>query len=240
MHIVVLLRRLRSRPDGTPAARLLGACDRAALAAAIALRDQVAGARVTVLAAGPAAQEDQALTWAVAAGADAAARVDDPALTGLDGLGLARALAGAARTLAASLVLTGDRSEDEAQGALGPATAEALGIPHLTAARGLELTMSHVVAVRHDAGGVRKLRLALPCLVTVTEAPGCKLPTEPEPKPVDIRALDLAACGLAAAELRYREALLGTSIPLRLGRSATMVRDADDLLARLRDDHLVS
>jgi hypothetical protein len=56
MKIVVLLRRLRGRPDGAPAGQLLGRCDDAALRAALGVRGSKDS--VTVVTAGPAARED--------------------------------------------------------------------------------------------------------------------------------------------------------------------------------------
>jgi electron transfer flavoprotein beta subunit len=247
--IVVLLRRLRVRPDagvaagqGAPPA-LIGRCDAAALRAALQLRKPLGASAAIALAVGGAHSEDEVLRLALAAGADRAARVDDPSLGQLDYHGLARLLAAAVRREGAKLVLAGDRSEDEGQGAVGPAVAEALDVPHVTAARDLRADGAHVSFTRRDAGVVRTFKLALPALVTVAAQAGPEVRSPPgAARPSGDGALivhDLAALGLQEGELKHREALLGRAQAVRLARNATMVGDVADLVARLRDDRLL-
>jgi electron transfer flavoprotein beta subunit len=242
VKIVVLLRRLRARPDASVAAtQLVGVCDEAALAAGLALRAASAKkATLTVLAAGSAASEEPVLRWALAAGADKAARVDDAALATVDYWGLSRVLAGAIKHLGAELVLTGDRSEDEVQGAVGPAVAEALGFPHLTSAHELSLGQGAAQLARREAGFLRTLELKLPAVIGVASHAVAGLPphsAQDTSKP--IQSIDLGQVGLSAAELKHRDRCLGRAHPVRVVRNATLVRDADDLVARLRDDHLL-
>src|SRR5262249_17887246 len=132
--VVVLVRRPRAAPDGAAAPRLFGRCDEAALRAGLAL-----GRAAIVVAAGPggrgrgaagrAAREDEPLRQALAWGAERALRIWDPSLEGVDYHAVAQVLAGAARRLGFDLVLGGDRSDDEGDGAVGPAVAEALAVP---------------------------------------------------------------------------------------------------------------
>jgi electron transfer flavoprotein beta subunit len=240
LKVIVLLRRLRARPDGAGATRLCGTCDEAALRAALAARAAVAGSTLVALSAGPAASEDGVLRWALAAGADKAVRVDDAALQTVDYQGLGRALGGAARSLGADLVLCGDRSEDEVQGAVGPAVAEALGIVHVTGVHDVKVVAGSATVSRREGGFERTLRLRLPALLGVTSQNGVALPPHDKldtNRP--IQALDLAAVGLSAAELKHRDRCLGKAHPVRVVRNATLVKDPDELVARLREDRLL-
>lgn len=130
MRIVVLLRRLYHRP-GKPDACLLGRCEQAALAAAVRLRDALGGT-LTAVALGEAMHEEPTLAAALAAGCDRAVRVHAPACEDLDYLGTAEVLRAAVDRLGCDLLVCGDRSQDQGHGALGPAMAELLGMPHLT------------------------------------------------------------------------------------------------------------
>jgi electron transfer flavoprotein beta subunit len=240
VKIVVLMRRLRARPEGGNAARLCGTCDEAALRAALTVRASTQGATVTALSAGQSASEDPVLRWALAAGADRAVRVDDPALATVDYQGLGRALGGATRQIGADLVLCGDRSEDEVQGAVGPAVAEALGVPHITGAHDVKLAAGAVTLTRREGGFVRTLRVILPALLGVTSHSGSPLPPQESLEPHKlIQVLDLAAVGLSAAELKHRDRCLGKAHPVRVVRNATLVKDPDELVARLREDRLL-
>ncbi len=240
IKMVVLMRRLRARPDGAGASRLCGTCDESALRAALAARAANPGATVTALSAGPGISEDPVLRWALGAGADRAVRVDDNALLTVDYQGLGRALGGAARALGADLVFCGDRSEDEVQGAVGPAVAEALGIAHVTGAHDIKVAAGAATLTRREGGFVRTLRVRLPALLGVTSQAGAVLPPhdkQDQSKP--IQALDLAAVGLSAAELKHRDRCLGKAHPVRVVRNATLVKDPDELVARLREDRLL-
>jgi electron transfer flavoprotein beta subunit len=240
LKLVVLMRRLRARPDGAGAVRLCGTCDEAALRAALAARAAVPGSTVTVLAAGPAVSEDPVLRWALAAGVDRAMRVDDNALLTVDYQGLGRALGGAARSAGAELVLCGDRSEDEVQGAVGPAVAEALGIAHVTNVHDVKVAAGLATLTRREGGFVRTLRVKLPALLGVTSQGGAALPAHDkldQSRPIQV--LDLAAVGLSAAELKHRDRCLGKAHAVRVVRNATLVKDPDELVARLREDRLL-
>jgi len=54
-----------------------------------------------------------------------------------------------------------------------------------------------------------------------------------------IQVLDLSAVGLSAAELKHRDRCLGKAHPVRVVRNATLVKDPDELVARLREDRLL-
>jgi len=240
VRIVLFTRRLLARPDGTPATAVLGARDQAALATAVRLRR--AGAEVLVaVAAGPAERQEPALRQALAQGADRAVSVSHALLEKVDYHGMARVLAGAAKHLGYELVLLGERSQDEAEGAIGPAVAEHLGVPHVTAARDLTIELpDHVRFERLDGTLRRTLRLALPAVITVAADGLAGGQTEAEPaQGREPETLDLETIGIQPPELKYRDRCLGRAMPVRALRSATVLPRAADLVARLRDDHLL-
>jgi electron transfer flavoprotein alpha/beta subunit len=228
--MVVLLRRLRAHPDGRPAEALLGCCDAAALATALATT-----AKVAVLSVGPPL-EDEALRHALAHGAARAIRVWDPLLAGLDYHAVARVLAAAIRRLPHELVFTGDMSEDEGQGAIGPAVAEALSLPHVTGATWVHWSSPHALVTRREQNLIRTLRVPSPALVAVRTGP--PLP-DPVTSSVEIEVLDLAALGIEARELAHRDRCVGRPSPVRLHGNPTLLRDPSDLVARLRAERLL-
>jgi electron transfer flavoprotein beta subunit len=229
---VLLLARRDAAPPGVAPAELLGSCDDAALRAALALE----GATVTALAAGSAEREDPLLEHMLAAGAARAARVYDPGVDGVDYHGVARVLAAAARHLGYDLLLCGERSAGEGQGALGPAVAEALGVPHVSAALDVRADRDGLLVERRDGGVVRTLRVALPALVTVTRSPAPPRPPRAGATAA-IATLELAALGIHAPELRHRAAGGGQAAPWR--RGAILLPDAGALIARLREESLL-
>jgi electron transfer flavoprotein alpha/beta subunit len=243
IRIVLLTRRLLARPDGAAARTLLGAHDEGALTTALELR-ALPDTHLTCVAAGPLERERPHLAHALARGADRAICVSHPLLDVVDYHGVARVLAGAVRHAGFELVLVGDRSQDEAEGAVGPAVAEHLTIPHVSAARAVALDPpGHVRFDRRADAARRTLRLALPALVTVSRG----LTSSPSPgkragdkeREARIEALDLEALGIRPPELKYRDRCLGRATRVRASRRATVLSGAAELVARLRDDHLL-
>jgi electron transfer flavoprotein beta subunit len=125
-----------------------------------------AGGTVTVVSAGPA-RAVEALRAALAMGADQAIHVQDPALGGLDHLGVARVLAAAIAALPHDLVLCGKLATDDNASVVGPALAEYLGLPQATAVSTLELGDGRATAHREVEGAIEVLEVALPAVVTV-------------------------------------------------------------------------
>jgi electron transfer flavoprotein beta subunit len=243
---VALLRRLRASPDGAAATAVLGPCEEAALGTALALKEAVtkAGGKATleVLAVGPE-QDDEALAYALACGADEAFRVWSPALDGTDFYATAQVLAAAVRLRGSTWVLCGDRSGDEALGGTGPAVAEFLGVPHLSGARGVKLAEGGALLVHHRGGDVvRELRVRSPAVLCVAEGPSPPPPPTPAPKKRRSRKsrpqrLELSALGIMAEQLRHRQRFLGAPEP-RAG-TVEILPNAEALVDRLKSDGLI-
>lgn len=255
-RVLLMVRRLRGKPDGSAAEEVLGECERAALAAAVTLRSELP-ARVTAIAVGPARREDRVLAMALRAGCDSAVRVYDKSLHNLDYLGIAHILAATANHLGFDLILCGDRSQDERQGAIGPAVAELLEVPHVSSmVTDLSTDENGLVATRRAGARIHSLRVGLPSVVTVARFPRRAADADDESETAEERALDekptpdrgklgtlteldLAALGLTPRELTHRAQFLGRARKVRTKRQPILLPDAAALVNRLRADHLL-
>ena len=54
-----------------------------------------------------------------------------------------------------------------------------------------------------------------------------------------IESIELSSLGIQAAELKHRDGCMGDALPVRVTKNATVVKDADELVARLREERLV-
>ncbi len=171
---------VRRSVDRGRAELLLNPFDGRALGAALALRRR----REVVLAIsmGPPATE-RILTDAVAAGADRALLVSDPALAGSDTLVTAEVLARTLRALDVGLAITGAFSTDSGTGQVGPEIAGRLGWPVVTHARSVfrEEDGAGLRVERDQPPGWERLRLEAPAVLAVGE----KIGKPPKPAPAD-------------------------------------------------------
>lgn len=241
MTVAILLRRAQARPGQHDEEQILGPCERGALALGLRLAGQ-RGKEAVAIAMGPARREDRVLAMALRAGCARGVRVWDEGLDDLDYLGVAEVLAAAARSLGAALVVCGDRSVDERTGGVGPAVAELLAMPHVSAVveagfDGEDLEIVH----RADAGLV-ELHLRGPAVLAVAAPPVRARDDSPAP-PAGAQAIvgkDLADLGLDGRRLAPRRALVGRLRPLRGARQATILADAAALVARLRGERVIA
>lgn len=206
IRVAVMIRRTAKSPREADAQLELGACDQAALATALRLRE--AGAvQLTAISCGPEA-ENATLELACRLGADRAIRLWHPALDGTDYHALSRALAGVARATGADVVLIGESSDDERLGGLGPALAEHLGVVHASGVR--EVTRAGAaIAFRQDDGAWWEARAPIVLVV----GPGATLGApDPLAVPGAIDVWDLGKVQVAPEEIRHRRRYLGKLI----------------------------
>jgi len=233
MRILVLLRGWRRTPDGSLDVERIGHYERLALGTAFALRETHDDSTVHVLAAGSEA-DDEALAVAHALGAEKTFRVWDPILQDIDALGVAQALAEAAKHEGFDLLLAGFRSPDHQMGFMGPGVADCLSIPHLTGAIDLRWEDDGLMAVQGCEPDKYSHRLETPCLVTIAGGPdpGTAKPTEShQPK-----LLTLGDIGLEETRLRPRIRLQGKIVARSRDPYVTaFVDDAATVLEHLRD-----
>ncbi len=241
--ILLALRRLCDRPQH-PDREVLGQCERAALAAALRLRGEL-DTRITALAVGPAVREDRVLAMALRAGCDDAIRVHDPALDDPDYLVVARAIAAVARRVSADLVLCGDRSEDERQGATGAAVAELLAAPHLAQVVDLQARDGRLRAVQRTGGQLHTWHCSLPAVMCLAAFPRARHAGGDGERDREARGgggiteLDLPALGVDRTEVGERSRLIGPARPTRASSRAIMLASPGELVERLARERLI-
>lgn len=142
--------------------------DEFALEAALRLRDAAGEGETVAITLGDSAAGEQ-LRSALAMGADRAIRLD--AEGGVDGLEVARALAGELKEGGFDLILFGSKAADDDQQQVGPMTAELLGLPCVTVVAELEAGDGTVLCHREAEGGTEVVELPLPAVVTITKGP---------------------------------------------------------------------
>jgi electron transfer flavoprotein alpha subunit len=150
-------------------ANVVNPFDRRALAEAIRLRD-LDGGEVVVITMGPP-QAREALIECLAAGADRAIHLVDPAFAGSDTLATARTLALALRRETFDIIFCGKYTVDAETGQVGPELAELLDLPQITGATRLELSEDRkaVTVERETDDGFEAIECTLPVLLTAAE-----------------------------------------------------------------------
>ncbi|MEW5929967.1 MAG: electron transfer flavoprotein subunit beta/FixA family protein [Gemmatimonadota bacterium] len=145
---------------------VLNPYDEFAVEAALKHKEAAGSGEVTVVTAG-GAESAETLRTALAMGADAAVLVktDRP----VQGLAAARVLAEEIRGREYDLLLFGLRAVDDDLQAVGPMTAELLGIPLASAVTEFSVEGGRVTAQREIEGGVEVVELRLPCALTLTK-----------------------------------------------------------------------
>ena len=178
--------------------------------------------------------ERGALVEARQAGARRALALWEPGLPPLDYLGVAQLLAAAARTVPHDLVVVGEGRS----GAIAPALAESLGLPHV----------SGLVEARRDGEALHVRRLLRgvlrwyvvqgPAVLGFLVSPVPPSPPSAATADASVTELDLAAVGASAATLMWRRRLIPRPA---LGPPARprLLADADALVQRLRREGLL-
>ena len=189
MNIVVCIKQVpetsnvRMDPDTGTMVRdgvesIVNPLDLYAIEAALQLKEQC-DSRVTVVSMGPRTA-DRAVREALAMGCDAGVLISGKAFAGSDTHATSYALSQAVRKLAPyDLVLTGVRATDGDTGQVGPGVASFLQVPIATEVSSiLRADAGSVTVERLIEAGYEKVRLRLPCLLTVVkEISQPRLPT---------------------------------------------------------------
>ncbi len=140
--------------------------DAYALEEALQLKEKHGG-EVIALCLGPE-RAGSTIREALAKGADRAIHVEEPDVTALDTLGLARLLAAAIRDEAPDLVLTGLQSDDLGFGQTGVVLAELLGLPHATIIMQVEITDNSLRVKRElEDAWFQHVTMPLPAVLTI-------------------------------------------------------------------------
>lgn len=181
MHIIVSIKSVVvDAPSGKIDRRAdkcaLNPFDRPALEIALQLRERHGGS-VSVISMGPPTAE-ASLREAIAAGADRAVLLSDPALAGSDTLATSTALCAGITYLAPfDLLLFGTRTSDSDTGQVGPQTAVMLDLPMISGAIQIEKSSGILSVVRTMDGFLETYALDLPAALTIH--PTAALPRDP-------------------------------------------------------------
>lgn len=152
--------------EGVPC--IINPDDKAALEAALRLKDRLPGTYVTVLSMGPLQAKD-ALYEALAMGADEGVLVSDRDYAGSDTWATSNILAAAVQKIADyDVVICGRQAIDGDTAQVGPQLAERLNMPQITYVTDIvAVGESTLEAVRATQNGHQVVRAGLPCLLTV-------------------------------------------------------------------------
>jgi len=213
--------------------------DRYALEAALKLKDAGQATEVVALTVGPE-RAATALRTCLATGAERAIHVKDPALTGCDPLGLARAIAAAIKDEGFSLILAGLQADDDNHTQIGGLVARCIGRPCATAVMGLGLQDQATLRVERELENnqVQIVDLRLPAVVAVqtgiNEPRYASLKGIMAAKKKEIRTVSLADLGLDAAQVGSQAARLKTVqvAPPPKGKGAELLTGGADEVAR--------
>ena len=179
-----------------------------AVEAALQLREKNPGAdvKVTALTVGNA-KAVETLRTAYAMGSDAAVHLCDDQFVDIDEMTTARVIAAAIKDEGYDLVLAGKVAIDYDSGQLGPALAECLDWPHVSAVTDIEWGADFKSATvrRRVEGAEEVVEVQLPCLLTCEKGlcepryPSLPLLMRAKKKPVDTK--DAATLGLSTEDL---------------------------------------
>jgi electron transfer flavoprotein beta subunit len=145
---------------------VLNPYDEFAVEAALKQKEAAGAGEVLLLSVG-GAESAETLRTGLAMGADSAVLLR--AESGLEGLAVARAIAEEVRGREYDLLLFGMKAIDDDMQAVGPMTAELLGIPVATAVTQFSVAEGKATAQREIEGGTEVVELKLPCAVTLTK-----------------------------------------------------------------------
>jgi len=192
-------------------AMVLNPYDEFAVEEAIKLKEAKVAEEVTIVTVGEKKAEE-AVRTALAMGADKAVRIEDAAISLSDPASVAAALASAAKSIGADLILCGKQATDDDSAAVGPMVAQLMGIPCVNVVLKLAVADGKLTATREIEGGEETVECPLPAVITCTK--GLNEPRYPslpgimkaKKKPLEVKAG--GDIGLAGADAKTEIAAL--------------------------------
>ena len=160
---------------------------------------------VTVISLGPDGVQET-LRKAISMGAERGVQLKADAIP-FDGLAIARALAAELGNGGYDLILFGRQATDSASGAVGPMTAQLLGLPCVTAISQLDVADGRGTARRELEGVSEVVEFPLPAVLTIDEGiarprlPSLKGIMAAKKKPLDVRPAQLGEERLSVVKL---------------------------------------
>lgn len=149
----------RARTSG----KSMSSYDAYAVQHALALKEKIGG-EVVAVSAGPTIAKD-ALTRALAMGADKGVHIELNDQDERDSLDMARVFADAVRPLDPRVILLGQQSDDAETGQIGPQLAELLGMPHVSSVMAVDADGDVVKLQRDTEAGYQQVTVPIPVVV---------------------------------------------------------------------------
>ena len=215
--------------------------DRYAIEAALRLKEAAGGGEIVVVALGPATVKD-AISRALAMGADRGIHLETADPNEADTLAVAMALAEALAPLNADLVLAGQTSDDYEAGQVGAQVAALANLPVISNVVSIEREGDAVLVRRDMEDGYQSVRAGFPLMILAStgldepRVPSVKGIMGAKKKPVDVSAVTLSAADRLTWETPY--------VPPKT-TSGIMVQDlpaneaAQQLVAWLQEQKLI-
>lgn len=178
--------------------------DEYAVEEALRIKESQGEGKVTILTVGHD-RAVEAIRTALAMGADEGLLIDDPAIDGSDGLGIARILAAALGGLAYDLIIAGMRAVDDDGYLVPTAVAEFLGIPGIAMVVKQDISDGKIRCERMVEGGTVVVEADLPAVFTtqkgINEPRYASLPGIMKAKKKKLETMTLADIGLQADQV---------------------------------------
>jgi electron transfer flavoprotein beta subunit len=216
---------------------VVGPYDEFAVEEAVKTKEK-AGGEVVVYSVGSGADVVSQLRMVIAIGADRAVLVDDAALKATDSLGIARALAAAAKKDGMEILFCGKQAIDDDASQVPAMVAELLGWTHV--ARAIEFSVDGATfkATRSMDGGVREVVTgSLPVVVTaergLNKPRAAKLPAVVAAKSKPFATVDLAALGLSAGDVAPKAVTAAYGAPPERPKGRKLTGDVDSQVKEL-------
>lgn len=200
------------------------------------------GGEITVISAGPASVKD-AVSRALAMGADRGVIIPVDNANELDTLALAGIIAAEIKNLSFDIILAGQNSDDYSTGQIGPQVAELLGIPSIGSIASVSPNGSLLTVQRDTEDGRQTIEVSTPVMLMAQA--GLNEPRYPSLKGIMAakkKPLDTAAAPATASSTRLSWS--DPYVPER-GSSGILVQDqpaaeaARQLVGWLRERKLV-
>ncbi|MFL5638735.1 MAG: electron transfer flavoprotein subunit beta/FixA family protein [Gemmatimonadaceae bacterium] len=166
-----------------------------AIEAALQLKDKNPGSEVSVISLGPDVVQET-IRKALSMGVDRGVQLKTDRVP-FDALAIATTLSAQLKNGAYDLVLFGKMSPDSSNGAVGPMTAELLGLPCVTAISSLEIADGKGKAKRELEGAQEIVEFPLPAVLTVDEGlntarlPSLKGIMAAKKKPLEVKPVQI-------------------------------------------------
>jgi electron transfer flavoprotein beta subunit len=153
------------------------------------------GGEITVVTLGPASAKD-AITRALAMGADQGVLLQLDSVNELDTLGVAEILAAHLREMSWDIILTGQNSDDSGTGQVAAQVAELLDIPQVSSVTGVSANGKTLTILRDTEDGKQQVEVETPVLLMAMTGlnspryPSLKGIMAAKKKPIDARPVD--------------------------------------------------